>query len=202
MKITFIIPTMWRSKRTTALLESLEIQPEVEEIIVIDNDRLNRPELPNIDKLNIITSGRNMYVNPSWNLGVRMATTEYIALCNDDITFDARYIGDILNNIKPGMIIGQHSENYELKEQAAIYTHKITARCNGYGCLMFMRTEDYHEIPEVMKVSFGDDFLFSRLNSYVCRGLKIETEMSTTSSEPEFIQQAENDSIEWHKLNR
>jgi len=68
--------------------------------------------------------------------------------------------------------------------------------------LMLMRNEDYLPIPS-MRVSYGDDWLFKNAkNRYNINGIRISTEMSTTSREAEFIAIAEEDSKIWHTLNK
>ena len=53
------------------------------EIILIDNS-LQGFEY-NSDKLRIIIPNENLFVNPSWNLGVEKAKFDYVGILNDDI---------------------------------------------------------------------------------------------------------------------
>ena len=68
-----VIPTLWRPATFIQLLQQLDASDDVMEVVVIDNARDQRPELPVLDKLKLVDKGENLYVNPSWNLGVRMA---------------------------------------------------------------------------------------------------------------------------------
>jgi len=63
------------------------------------------------------------------------------------------------------------------------------------------KKEDYKPIDERLKVSFGDDWLFLNFaQRYNINGIRVETEMSTTSREAEFIAIAEEDGKVWNSL--
>ena len=85
--ISFIIPTLWRPDTTLELLQFLERSEDVQEIIIIDNAPSHRPDLPQLRKLHLVEQDSNCYVNPAWNLGVELAQSNLICLCNDDILF-------------------------------------------------------------------------------------------------------------------
>jgi hypothetical protein len=196
---SIIIPTMWRSHRTFNMLKAMAECEKVGEIIIIDNDHDRMPLcIPEISKVMVFTNGQNNYVNPSWNLGVDLAEHKYIALVNDDITFSTEIF-----NLKPNddEIIGVHHSCYDGKD-TQLKTIKVGTREHGFGCLMMMQRKDYKRIPNELKVSFGDDYLFSKFtHKSAITGVSIGTEMSTTSRDAEFIAIAEEDSKQWHTLN-
>ena len=69
-KVSAIIPTLWRAKEFTDHLVNVLVEDEsVGEIIIIDN----APADFFYDNEKVITfwSIENMYVNPSWNLGIK-----------------------------------------------------------------------------------------------------------------------------------
>ena len=200
---------MWRSERTIYLVESLLQCEYVGEVILIDN----APGNPHADlliqqskgKVTYLTNGKNNYVNPSWNMGVRLAKYDNIALCNDDITFDPRHVfinGSELRDC----IFGIHPESYEMRpiKDDAIATGRIEVktRPHGFGCLMTLNKRDYVPIPEELRVSFGDDWLFKSIPNRIAMLFPIQTEMSTTSRDAEFIAIAQEDSNIWHTLNK
>lgn len=191
---------MWRSHRTVNMLIPLNNCKFVGEIIVIDNNMANQPfGLPTIDKLTILSNGENNYVNPSWNWGVSVAKYDNIALCNDDITFNPA-IFELTP--KPTELIGVGSYCYESKETNISLQH-VTQRGHGFGCLMLFNKADYKPIPNKLRISFGDDWMFQHFaTKSIITGLPIETEMSTTSRDAEFIAIAEQDSHIWHTLNK
>lgn len=194
-----IIPTLWRSNRLKNLLNGLNNNESVNEIILIDNHpsgrNINEEEF---SKLKIISSGKNEYVNPSWNKGVRNANSKFIALCNDDINFNV----NIFNNIKPknNELIGLDTSCYELKQDENFILEKIEKRCLGYGCLMFFKKEDYKPIPSNLKIWYGDDYLMDNFEKTLClKGLLVKTEMSTSSKSPEFYEVIMKDEFFYNK---
>lgn len=117
---TFVIPTMWRERRSTenrelipgeirsqedcscplkTMLEKLVCNHIVDDIIIIDNDPKNRPEwftfFHTSSKIRLLEQEKNIYVNPAWNLGVSESKNDIICLLSDDVWFDL----SILNKI-------------------------------------------------------------------------------------------------------
>lgn len=183
-----IIPTMWRSKRTKDLLYSLEQSEKVGEIFLINNNSENTPDyLKDLKKITIFNSGKNEYVNPSWNIGVKNSKFDFIALCNDDINFNTIIFDKI--KIMDKTLIGIDSSCYQLQTfNNVLYLDKLSTRCYGFGCLMFFKKQDYIEIPEQLKIWYGDDYLFDNFeNIYAIYGLPILTTMSETCSDYKFV---------------
>ena len=89
-KFTIIIPTMWRYQPFVKFLTDLLDHELIHEVIIINNDKSKTPELPNSSKLRLVDYGGNIYVNPSWNRGVRLSNTENVVIINDDLIFDLR----------------------------------------------------------------------------------------------------------------
>ena len=194
-----IIPTLWRSPRTLKLISDLVQCDKVGEVIIIDNNT-GASTFNGGGKVKILSNGKNNYVNPSWNMGVNAATYPLIALCNDDINFDANKMFEL--EPEAGDIFGVGVLCYEVEREfdypAVTPTNQ---RGHGWGCFIMMRKEDYVPIDERLRVSFGDDWLFKSLpNRYNLNGIRIQTEMSTTSREAEFIAVAEEDGKVWNSL--
>jgi hypothetical protein len=195
---SLVIPTMWRSDRLIPMLHKYAECKSVKEVMIIDNDSTRRPLcVETIDKVKMFTNGQNNYVNPSWNLGVDLACAPNIALVNDDITFNP-IVFDL--NPKDNQLIGVHYTCYNsIKEHFDVIA--VPNRSHGYGCLMMFKKSSYHRIPESLKVSFGDDYLFHKFEQKsAIFGLQIATEMSTTSKDAEFIAIAEQDGINYGTL--
>ena len=197
-----IIPTMWRSPRTLKLISDLVQCDKVGEVIIVDNN----PDNGNVDvqkgsgKVKIISNGKNNYVNPSWNMGVHAAAYPLIALCNDDINFNANKMFEL--EPEAGDIFGLGVLSYEIEREFDYPTvTPASSRAHGWGCLIMFKKEDYKPIDERLKVSFGDDWLFLNFaQRYNINGIRVETEMSTTSREAEFIAIAEEDGKVWNSL--
>lgn len=196
-KYTVIIPTLWKSQRTTKLLADLKECEFVDEIILIDN-KSDKIEDKTDGKLRIISLGENIYVNPAWNKGIELAKNECIALCNDDINFNTNILGlinlDILNKFG---IIGQSESNYKQQntDEPIIHTYTNEPRDWGWGCLILFKKSNWIPIPDEIKIWYGDDYIF-KCNPIVKSKLKnfnIQTEMSTTSDEKQWDEIKKND---------
>ncbi len=159
------------------------------EIIIINNSL--KPIKFDSPKVVIHTPKENLYVNPSWNLGVSIAKFDFICLCNDDIDFDISIFSFIYKNIykKNIGIVGIDSSCYDLdKLNKSIKLKSSFVRNYGFGTLMFFKKNKYYKIPDNLKIWCGDDFLFhsQQKKNYVIIGLKIVTKMSFTSDKKEF----------------
>lgn len=193
-----IIPTMWRSPRTLKLISDLVQCDKVGEVIIIDNNPGGN--IVSGGKVKIISNGQNNYVNPSWNMGVHAATYPLIAICNDDINFNANKMFELEPECSDIFGLGVLSYDIEREFDYPTVT-PASSRAHGWGCLMMFRKEDYKPIDERLRVSFGDDWLFLNLaQRYNINGIRVETEMSTTSREAEFIAIAEEDGNVWNSL--
>jgi len=200
-QFSVIIPTMWKSNRTLKLLEDLNNCQLVNEIIIIDNNPSERPEF-NISKCKVIEQKENIYVNPAWNLGVKISKNELIVICNDDINFSVNEIFDYVNKNKKMLgCIGVHPQSYVSNNKIGMELGYHTGG-GGWGCLMFCKKENWIQIPEDLKIGYGDDWIaitnkptYSLYHSY-----KIETEMSTTSSQKVFNQVVNSDIKIWKRI--
>lgn len=185
-KYTIIIPTLWESNRTNRLIDDLYSCEYVDEIIIIDNSYNKIIDFYKNDKIRIISKGENIYVNPAWNLGIELSRNDSIALCNDDINFNPNIFELITPNelLKFG-IIGQSEFNYNCKNTDEPIIEEIIhdERNWGWGCLIFLNRQNWINIPDDIKIWYGDDFIFKCNPSIksIIKNFNIETEMSTTS---------------------
>jgi glycosyltransferase involved in cell wall biosynthesis len=212
-KFSVIIPTMYRCVNiTNILLESLYDDPSVSEVIIIDNteDKSNIEKITTNEKLHIYHQGKNIYVNPAWNLGVTIAKEDTIALLNDDITIPNNLFSSLSKiPLKELGIIGachptiqqvEHPNRFNI-ETAEL--HPVEIRMWGYGIFMAMHKKTYITIPEDLLVWCGDDYLFHQSKmlgkqNYVLM-CPIQTKMSTTSDDPVFNTIKEKD-VELYNL--
>jgi hypothetical protein len=191
-KFSVVIPTLWKSQKIWYLLDEFEKHPLIGEVILIDNDYSIGTRLTKkYEKIVPISSKRNLYVNPAWNIGVANSIYDNICILNDDLIFDFSIFDWIPSVIDKG-IIGMNAENYHLKENYDFRIEPMVNREWGWGCLMFLKKENWVDIDNRMKVAYGDDFLMRKVKggSWMLRGLKIETRMSETSLTGEFIHQS------------
>lgn len=190
IKYSVIIPTLWKSKRTDKLLKDLEDCIYVDEIIIIDNASIYETDRT-IGKIRIVSKGENIYVNPAWNLGIKIAKNDLVALVNDDINFDTTIFGVITKDILSEFgIIGQSEFNYKVNNSDEPILEKWTGKVRdwGWGCLIMFDKTNWIDIPDDIKIWYGDDFIFkcNPSTKSTLKNFNIETEMSTTSDEKEW----------------
>ncbi len=192
-KYSVIIPTLWKSNRIGKLLFDLIKCEFVDEIILIDNAGKFFEYFEGLDKVKLVQVEENIYVNPAWNLGIKIAKNNSIALLNDDINFDPNIFGlitkDVLNHYG---IIGMGEGNYkgEVDEERGPYLDVWKPGINdwGWGCFIMLDKKNWIDIPNDIKIWYGDNIIkdINPAPKAILRNFKVETEMSTTSDEKEW----------------
>jgi hypothetical protein len=184
---------MWKSKDT--LYNMLDSYKEAKipnaEFILIDNVHgcYLEPEIT------ILIPKENLYVNKSWNIGVELAKNNIVCLLNDDIEINFQTIKnniEAINNLDFGIIGFDANRNLktERNEDADTFEFK-EAECRylGFGCMMFIRKENYIKIDERLRIFFGDDLLYwwnrdkNKRPIYIIDNLKALGELSLTSKD-------------------
>ena len=157
-----IIPTLQRSRELPELVELCAVHPTVREVIVVNN----HPDPLDFGRENVrvLQQERNIYVNPAWNLGVREARAEYLAIINDDVLFDPVVL-DVAAEfvVKPRRGILALEGTFLNREHATRPRLRVAGSNligNSFGMFMCLRRENYVPIPEDLKVWGGDDWLF------------------------------------------
>lgn len=196
-RVSVIIPTLQRSPRLSPLVEKLVAEPSVLEVIVLNN--AEAPLHWDSDRVRVIHSAANLYVNPSWNLGASLAAGDILAIVNDDIDFDTTFLSyatRLLDRRRIGIVAP--SEQAFDSPPSRWRARRTLSRGWGFGTLMVLRRGDYLPIPGG-KVFYGDDWMFwsQRHPSVVVDGFAIQTEMSTTSADEAFQRLADDDLRWW-----
>lgn len=193
VKYSVIIPTLWKSNRIHKLLFDLIKCQYVDEIILIDNAGKYFEYYEVLDKVKLVQVEENIYVNPAWNLGIKIAKNDLVALINDDINFDTTIFGVIDENILETFgIIGMGEGNYkeQIDETKGPYLDVWKPGINdwGWGCMILLNKKNWISIPEDIKIWYGDNIIKDvNPSPKAClRNFKVETEMSTTSDETEW----------------
>lgn len=185
MRISVVIPTLQKNVLFLKnLILALEKDPIVEEIILIDNS-LKGLEIESL-KLRVITPAENLFVNPSWNLGVKEAKNDIVALLNDDIIICDNFCSKIASKLKPEMgAVGYYEDFVEITqemqdqpEESEIEFKEIIGRPEQWGIAIFFDKSSYYEIPNDLKILFGDDWLIfknkeAKKQNYMILGQKI-----------------------------
>ena len=192
-KYTVVIPTLWKSNRIHKLLKDLISCEFVDEIILIDNAGKFFEYYEALPKIKLVQVQENIYVNPAWNMGVSLAKNDLIALVNDDINFNPNIFGVIdEKTLKYVGIIGMGEDNYKGKidETMGSYIDSWAPGISdwGWGCLIMLHKTFWIDIPDNIKIWYGDNFIKDvNPSPKAClRNFRIETEMSTTSDEKEW----------------
>ena len=200
-KVSAIIPTLWKAKEFTDHLVDVLIEDEsVGEIIIIDNAPADF--FYEHDKVITLWPHENIYVNPSWNLGIEESSYDKFIILNDDIIIPYNFVSQLENLLTPDKgIIGIDkpsvirvadcsSENITFLDRE-IALKSIVMRDWGFGIVMAGHKESYHKIPENIRIWYGDDYLVQMNNevgkvNYVIDDIPIFTKMSATSDLEEF----------------
>ena len=196
--ISFIVPTMWRnSKRLFNVFGEFKLAniPNAE-FILIDNNHgcYLDPELT------VLIAKENLFVNKSWNIGVDIARNNIVCLLNDDIEINFSTIKnnlEAINNLDFGIIGFDANKNLgtDFNKNMDVFDFKeADCRTLGFGCMMFIRKENYIKIDERLRIFFGDDLLYwwnrdkHGRKIYIIDNLKALGELSLTSKdfEPEL----------------
>jgi FkbM family methyltransferase len=191
-----IVPTMWRRPAEfVAFLAKLCDHPAVDEIIIINNDNTQTPaEIVNHAKIHMFDFGRNIYVNPAWNLGVKTARNDRICIVNDDVGFDLNIFARLEDLLTPdtgvfGLCPGEPDFSQPPVTDGAIDIIPWTGQHTyGFGCLMFLHRDIWQEIPAGLEIYYGDNFIFDlqlkkgRTNYIIANMMFTGTFAATTSN--------------------
>ena len=214
-KVSAIIPTLWRAKEFTDHLVNVLVEDEsVGEIIIIDN----APADFFYDNEKVITfwSIENMYVNPSWNLGIKESSYDKFIIFNDDIIIPYNFVSQLehlltedkgLVGIDSRGVIqvdSFSSENITFLDRE-IALKSIVNRNWGFGIAFGGHHKSYHKIPENIRIWYGDDYLVQMNNeqgkvNYVIDDVPIFTRMSTTSDAEEFNEIKNVDTLMYDRI--
>ena len=200
-EVSAIIPTLWKAKEFTDHLVDVLVEDEsVGEIIIIDNAPTDFCYTD--EKVCTLKQSENLYVNPSWNLGVEESDYDKFIILNDDIIIPYNFVYELesLLTEERGVVgidykaviatDGFIDENITFLDRK-ITLKSIKMRDWGFGIVIAGNKKSYHKIPENIRIWHGDDYLVQLNNegakpSYVIDNVPIFTKMSATSDLAEF----------------
>lgn len=184
---TVIIPTIWKANTFEKQLIELCNCKFIDEIILINNNKDNTPNIDILNNIKIlhIKPDKNLIVNPSWNIGVKLSKNNNICLLNDDILFDINLFEFMLKH-KDKTLCGISMDNCEGEFRLV----EANTRTHCFGCMMFLRKDSYNIIPDNLLLLYGDDYLFHKnikngnKNYYIygCKNNKVFGVSSCTTS--------------------
>lgn len=198
-----IIPTLWRPATFIQLLQQLDVSDDVMEVVVVDNARDQRPALPVLSKLRLIDPGENLYVNPSWNLGVSLAKSTSVCLCNDDVLIADNLLG-FMRTQSLRMITGLDPWSYSQPiDDPPTPSVKLGADIiHNWGSVLFFRRDRYCPIPDSLKIWWGDAWLAQEMGPACKVRSAIHTPHSETAGSPEFKSITSSDTELWEHQYR
>ncbi len=213
-KMSVVIPTLQKNKELLInLLTTLEQDQCVDEVILIDNS-LKGLDYSN-SKLKIIIPNENLFVNPSWNLGVEMAKNDIVALLNDDITITSDFCSKVAAQITPNMgCVGFNIDNICVTQdiKPAIKSSELILepaefRGNHWGIAIFFYKSSYIKIPNDLKIFCGDDWIFLQSKKYNRKNYQITGQDiyhygSLSSASTKLSKIGDNDRYFYRKLTR
>lgn len=196
--ISVIIPTLWRPTSFLQLLSQLDDCDDVMEIIIIDNASSVRPAIPKFNKVRFVDYKTNMFVNPSWNVGVVQAKSELVCICNDDVLPAANLI-HFIRSTKIKGIIGLHPDSYKLspEENPTPRLSKEVHVTKNWGSILFFEKKRYIPIPERMKIWWGDAWLAQEMRPAKSIKTAVFTLHSESAASPEFKEITRKDTELW-----
>ena len=216
-KVSAIIPTLWKAKEFLDHLVDVLIEDEsVGEIIIIDNAHADFSY--DNEKVFILRQEENLYVNPSWNLGIEESQYDKFIILNDDIIIPYNFIFQLQYLLTEDKgIVGTDRKSIikedSFKDESVTFLDRkialkpLNKRTWGFGIVMAGHKKSYYKIPENIRVWYGDDYLVNmnidagKIN-YVIDDLPIFTKMSTTSDLEEFNEIKDIDKLMYDRTVR
>ncbi len=217
-KISVIIPTLQKNiKILNKLLKVIHQDEAVAEIILIDNSCKGFET--NLPKVRVIVPKANLFVNPSWNLGVKEAKEDYYALVNDDLLVCENFFSNclkLIENVKSFGCLGMAKESvintqikkYPKPKKIRLKEEKeINERPENWGTIIIGKKEIYREIPRKIKIWCGDDYIRWSAVKQGYKVFKLENAEifhlgSLSSNNPTLFQLELKDIFTYGKVNK
>lgn len=173
---------MWYAPQLKNMIGQYIDSDLISQVIIINNNSSKTPQYIKrlqSNKLLIIDPGKNIFVNPAWNLGAAHAK-HTIILANDDIIINK--LNELLQKLaaSPYDLVGA-SVNNKIATTKAIHPLKKDTPFprRSFGCFMMVRNYTY--IPEQILIYSGDVLLYKiAQNIGIIKGDYIFTPISTT----------------------
>lgn len=205
--ISVIIPTMWYDSNFCNMLAKIVEVEVVGEIIIINNAVSRTPDDPCLKhhKIKIHNMNENIYVNPSWNLGAKLAKGNVLAFLGDDVDvniniFEKTYQFIESNQETVGMVtvLCRHKEFENLYDKFFTDDTIDFYRSNyrdenegilpiGLGNLFFIQKRDWVVIPEETKIYHGEILIWNYIDkikkNYIAANCRLNTKWHTTCHE-------------------
>lgn len=205
--ISYIIPTMWKSDLIYKTIDQVKASAFGSELIIIEN--ANTEFESDASNIRVIKPGKNIFVNPAWNLGVELANNTYVCLVNDDIAFnlnlfEKNFHQQLINSdLKKDLGIisfksgGGFYDTINENTDTIELVHSLSSG-TGFGQFMLFEKDLYEPIPDSMKIFYGDNYIYFLFHNVLQKnimhfeGLQFIGEFSKTSKQFEDLIQSEH----------
>lgn len=192
---TVVVPTMWKvADQFVEFANKLCACDSVGELIIINNDNTKTPAGLDNPKIRMYDFGRNIYVNPAWNLGVEQAKYSHICIVNDDVVFDTAVferLQDMLTadnglfGLCPGVDVFEQPPVTDKTIDIVPWTGQHTY---GFGCLFFFNKAVWQTIPQGLDIYFGDNWAFDLQlargrQNYIIANMDFFTQFAATTKD-------------------
>lgn len=201
--LSVVVPTMWKYTPFLDFLYNLVKLDVVGEVVIINNDVLATPAhkvLAN-KKITLLNCDTNIYVNPAWNLGVKVSKYNKICVINDDVTVDLKLFHKMNEFLTPdigtvGIVAGDPNLGQPPFVNGSIDIVPWTGQfMYGFGNMFFIHKSNWIDIPSELKIYYGDNWVFdtqlfvNKKTNYMITNTFFHHEASFTTSKmvlPDF----------------
>lgn len=180
--LSVVVPTMWQFEPFCDFLAEIVELPVIDEVIIINNLVEHTPNHSALShpKVQMHNMPENIYCNPAWNLGAKLAKNENICFLSDDVIVDLKIFQRVDKHMRPDQgITGIRitREVYDLhfpKHDNIKDLNKlvVTGQCKirewvgieynlGWGALFFIPKKNWIDIDEELKIMYGDSWVFN-----------------------------------------
>jgi hypothetical protein len=168
--ISIIVPTMWRYTPFTNFVSYIARLDVVKDVVIINNDHTRTPDHAVLlnPKVKLLDFGKNIFVNPAFNVGVHSSAGDIMCFLNDDMLFDLKLLFKIDEFMTPdhgavGLCKGIAKLGQTPITDGQIQFEPFTNQnCHGFGEIMFAPRKNWVDIPVGLDLGFGDNFIFER----------------------------------------
>lgn len=199
------MPSLKPASEMMEQFNSISSQVPDVEILYVDNSESNE-ECSHANVTHLNKGKKNIFVNPSWNLGASKAKFDTLLIFQDDIDINWDIVPKVKEFISPEVgMVGPPRENTMLNPHNAVpetspsglSLFPLSDRNEGYSYAFFIHKESYVPVPEELKIFWGDEYIFRKNHkrNWLLTDLHVLGEMSQSSRSPEFEAIAENDSM-------